>query len=463
VKKALLALVLLAAVWIVVYGYTVTRRERLYRQYVMQGDRETRRGDDFAAVVAFTDAIALKPDSMLGYLKRGEARRRRADLDAATEDFSRATVLDPANPRTLELLGDVEAARQRHDRAADHYGASVKLDDLSPRVLYKLGLSRHLGGHYTVAAEALTSAIKLDSRFAEAHYMLGVCLRDLNKPREAEDALERAVGFAPSLIVAREQLADLYGAVGRRAARIAELDRLLSADPSPARQVTLALAHASAGDTLRAVRLLRSGAGLYPDNAAIYLALGRVWLDLARVGGDRVALSKALEALQHAVSMEPSSEALTALGRARLAALDPALAERTLRQATETLPADPAAFLHLAEASERTGRAQAARRALLDYTSLVDAHDARRPGVAERVADLWLRIGEPRVAVQWYASASEGSRATPALLARLAQAQLQAGDTAGAHATLTRILDKDPDDAVARAMIKKIASPIRTP
>jgi tetratricopeptide (TPR) repeat protein len=438
VKKALLAILLAATASILVYGLVVTRQERMYRQYVGQGDQETRRGDHFAAVAAFTSAIGFKPDSMLGYLKRGEAQQRRGDLEAAAADFQQAAAIDPSSPRIHELLGDVDAARRRHEGAAGHYAASVKLDDLSPRVLYKLGVSRHLAGHDTAALDALTRASQLDGRFAEAHYMLGVCFRALDRPREAEDAFKRALALAPALIAAREQLADVYGSQGRRTSRIAELDRLLTADPGPARQIALALAHASVGDAPRAVRLLSSASGLYPDEADVYIALGRVWLDEAREQGDHVALGKALEALQHAVAMEPSGHALSELGRARLAAPDPALAERTLRQATETLPAPPSAFLHLAQAAERNGHLPAARRALLHFAALAGDDVAH-----------------------YLASEAEGPRPGPGLLLRLVQAQLEAGDPASARRTLTGLLDKDPDNAQARALLARLPPPQR--
>jgi tetratricopeptide (TPR) repeat protein len=462
-KRVLLAFVALVAVVAIAYGYTVTRRERLYRLHVVQGDYASARGDHFSAVGQFSDAIALKPDSMLGYLKRGEAHRRRGELDAAAADLERASALDPTAPRALDLLGDVEAARGRHGQAAERYAASITLDDQSPRVFYKLGVSRHLEGDPARAADALTNAVRLDGRFAEAHYMLGVSLREMHRAREAEDALKRAVALAPALLVAREELADLAGELGRRGARIAELERLLALDRTPTRYVDLALAHAASGDPSRAVRLLGSGAERYPDHAGIYLALGRVWLDVSQAEGDEIALSKAVQALQHAVSIEPSADALTALGRARLASLDAPQAERTLRQATDSLPADPVAFLQLAEAAERSGHIQAARRALVDYRSLAAPDDPRHRTIAERIGDLSMRLSDPRGAVRWFTTALEGGRATPGLLARLAQAQLLAGETSAARATLTRILEKDPENALARDLERRLKSPIPNP
>jgi tetratricopeptide (TPR) repeat protein len=368
-RRAILATVLLLAALVLVYGFTVTRRERLYRQLVVQGDYALARGNTFEAVAAFTDAIDRRPDAMLAYLKRGEAHRRRGDLEAAAADLERATALDPSSPRVLELSGDVEAARERPDRAARHYAAFTKLDDRSPRVLYKLGLSHVLAGDPAAALDPLTRAIGLDARSAEAHYMLGVALRAMNRTRDAERSLRKALDLAPTLLAAREELAELYAALGRRTDRVTELERLLSADASPGRQIALAQAYADAGQAERAIRQLRLAADVYPNNAGIHLALGRVWLQRGRTQDDPAALDQSLEAFRRAVAMDTTSAARAELGKALLAS-DPRLAERTLRQATEQLPVDPAVFLYLAEAARRSGHAQLARQALRHYQAL---------------------------------------------------------------------------------------------
>jgi predicted Zn-dependent protease len=155
------------------------------------------------------------------------------------------------------------------------------------------------------------------------------------------------------------------------------------------------------------VRLLGSAAERYPDHAETYVALGRIWLEVARPGNDRVALGKAIEALQHAASMEPTSEAIGLLGEARALASDLPLAERTLQQATQKLPADRATFLHLANAAERTGHAAVARAALLDYYALLDPADRRAADTARRIADLSARLGDRRASVIWQARSGD--------------------------------------------------------
>ena len=405
-RRTLAALIAALVLITVVYGYTMTRRERLYRQNIIDGELAMGRGDTFAALSAFSDAIALKPDSMLGYLKRGEVRYRRGELDAAADDLSTASSHDAAATRAYELRGDVDIARQLPGRAAEHYAQYIRLDDRSPRLLYKLGLARLLAGSTAAAADALSRAVTLDQRLTEAHYLLGVCLRELRRPADAHRALERAIALTPSSIAAREQLADLHGAEGNLAGRIRQLEALFRADARPGRQSALAAAYAQDGQITRAVRLLGNAAERYPDRAEVYIALGTIWLEVARRGGDRVALGKAVEALQHAASMEPTSATFALLGEARALSGDMPLAERTLQQATQNLPVEPATFLRLANASERTGRPAAARAALLDYYALFEPSDDRATEAARRIADFSARLGDRRAAVMWRARAA---------------------------------------------------------
>jgi tetratricopeptide (TPR) repeat protein len=458
VKRIAFAIVLLLAGLAVAYAWSATKRERIYRQFIDQGEAALAHDDTFAAIEAFSGAIAHKGESMLGYLKRGEAYRRRGELEAALRDLRHASEIDPAAPRPLELVGDVNYALLRYDRAAEAFQKYVRLDDRSSRIYYKLGLAKFEGGHVADAVAALRQAVSLNDRFAEAYYLLGLCQRDLQKPDAALASFQRSISLSPAMIHAREELAELYGRMGRSADRINQLDALLALDPAPSREVALGMAYAAAGQDDRAVLTLGRAAERYPDHAYTYVALGRVWLERAQARRDRVDLSKALGALQEAVGADDSSEAFMLFGRALLMTSDDEIAERMLQQATEKLPADPLAFYYLAEASERRGHLDAARQAILDYYALEgDQQDPRRrSALARRIADLSARTNDLRSAVTWYRHAADDMPSDVALLVRLAEVQARAGDRAGARTTLANALQKDPNDRTALALQRRI-------
>jgi tetratricopeptide (TPR) repeat protein len=396
---------------------------------------------------------------MLGYLRRGEAYRRRRELQEALRDLLQASELDPTAPRPLELLGDVNTSLLRYDRAGARYQAYLAIDDQSPRVLYKLGLVRYRAGHSAEGVPVLRKALTLNPRFAEAQYVLGLCLRDLHQNAEALSALTRAIDLSPALLPAREELAELYGRLGRVDERLTQLEALAALDPGPSRSIALGLAYSRAGMTDRAVPTLKQAAERYPDVAYIHVALGRVWLEAAQTRGDRTALTKALEALEGAVGNDDSSEALTLFGRALLLASDQELAERMLQDATAREPVDPYAFFYLAEAAERCDHPRIALQALLDFRTLTgEERDARRSvAMAERLGNLSMRAKDSKAAVLWYQRAVDaGGGSDAAVLVRLAGAQADAGDREAARVTLTRAIERDGTNVAARALARQL-------
>ena len=424
-KRLLLAGALLSLTLAAAYGYGVTRREANYRQLLLDGDAAVAREDLTAALEAFSAAVGVKPDSMAAYLKRGEVYRRRNDLDAALRDLRRAADLDPTAPRPRELLGDVSYAMGRFDRAAERYQEFLALDDSSHRLYYKLALAQYRAAQPAACISNIRRALEIEAQSAEAHYVLGLCLRDAQKPREALIALQRSVKLAPALLQAREELADIYGRLGRTEDRAAVLNALWALDPEPSRQVALGLAHAALGDYTSAIQTLSSAARSFPDYSYTYVALGRVWLDIAQTREDRVALEKALEALHSAARVDDNSETLMLLGRALLQASDPQAAEDVLLQATANLPAEPMAFVYLANAAEQLGHTTTARDALVQHYA-IDAGGSqprRASRFAVRIGDLSMRLRDYPAAALWYQRALSAGHDEAAIAAKLADAR----------------------------------------
>lgn len=379
VKRGLGILLLTALTAAAVYGFVVSEREASYRRFVLEGDAALARDDSYAAIEAFSVAVSLKADSMAAHLKRGEAYRRRGEYDAAVRDLRRAAEIDPLAIHPRELLGDVHyavgaasgaGAQARFSRAVERYREAVALDDRSARLQYKLGLAAFRAGQPRAAREALRQALVFDLRFAEAHYALALCERALLEPALAARSLERAVELAPAMLLAREELADLYAVRERYEAALPHLEALAALQPSAARERALGNGYARAGQLDRAVGRLAQAAQRYPDDAAMYVTVGSVWLQRASAGG-RAELRKAIEALQSGVRGDSGSHALTLLGQALLMAGDLARAEQVLLQATQRFPVEPSGFRHLADVAERRGHADVARTARASYAALV--------------------------------------------------------------------------------------------
>jgi len=417
-RYVMAVLVLAAAVATGASLYAAYAADREYSRLIDSGDQAVDDHRPFQALEAYSGAIALRPGSMLAHLKRGMAYRDRGEFDAAASDLRRAHGLDPTSTVALEQLGDVQLATRHFDRAIERYEAYLAIDDRSAPVWYKLGLALYRDGHATRATDALQRSVALNPDGTEAHLLLGLCLRDLGESVRARQSLETAANLAPALIAAREALAGLYADEGDHARAVDQLEALAALDSTrPARFVALGLAHARARRHAAAVLTLSRAVERFPNDAHVYAALGRVWLEDAETTGDVVALRKAVAALLTAAShADVTSDTLTDLGRAWQRAGDADAAARAWRQAVARLPARPAAYLLLADLCAQDRRFQEARDLLIRYAALVGGIEPLA-AVATRIAAYSIQLGEPQLALRWIDRAMDDAGETAALAA----------------------------------------------
>jgi tetratricopeptide (TPR) repeat protein len=369
--SVVLATALAAAVTAAAGVWMDVRQDREFRRLLAEGDLALAQGRTSEAIEAFSGALAFKPESMVAHLKRGETYRRRGDHDlrAALRDAREANELDPTAPQPLELLGDIESALGRNESAIAYYDRCLQLDDHGARVLYKLALAQVKNGEPSLAIAPLGRALLLDDRFAEARYLLGVALRAGGRTDAAQNELRRAIALKGTLIPAREELADLYQSRGRTRDAIEQLEAIAALEPDePERLVHVASLYARSGRHDAAVLTLARATERHPGSPAVVMALGRLWIDVASVDDDEVAIAKAVTVLQPlAGSPDATSESLSLFGHALLMAGRPAEAERVLQQAVTRQPLDPKAYRYLEEAARRLGHGTLARQAASRY------------------------------------------------------------------------------------------------
>jgi tetratricopeptide (TPR) repeat protein len=447
---------------------TAVKSDREYRRLILDGDAALSRNETFVAIEAYSEAIGIRPGSMLAYLKRGEAYQRRGDtpetLAAALRDLRRAAQLDPAATRTLEKLGDVLMQRRRFKDAVASYEAYTLLDDRAAPIFYKLALAlrgdnklpRDGGADDRPIAE-LQKAITLNPNFHEAHYVLGLCLKDRNQLAEARAGFQRALAIAPAFIPAREELAELNRLQRRPREEIEQLEALAALDPGkPERLIAVGRAHLRTGNRDRAVVTLGRAAEQFKDYPGVYAALGQVWLQAAEERGDPSDLRKALEALALvATQSTATSETLGMYGRALMLAERHAEAEAVFKQASQRLPTDPEMLPHFASVAQRLGHLDDARQALVKYSVLVD-EDRDEAAHAARIADLSMQLNDAVGAVAWYEKSVSLRASDASLLARMADAQSRAGQRDHALATIRRALEKDPNHPLARSVARRL-------
>jgi tetratricopeptide (TPR) repeat protein len=397
-KTALLtAVVVLAAAGLLVLQRL--NQEQHYRLLLDQGEQALRRGRPYAAIEAFSGALALRPASMVAFYRRGEAYAAQDQNDRAVRDLQEARRLAPDAVEPLEALGRLYERRGRYAEAADWLAqAADRLKDADPNLLYELALARYRAGFPAAARGPLQRAIARNDGMAEAHYLLGLVYRDAQQPDDAIASLERAVKLAPAMLSARDELADLYRERGRAADETDELTALASLDDRTGRQIALAMALLRARRYDDALDVLQrpSVAAVASSDPRVAIALGRIYVDRAERLHEPTAIPLALSSLASVANGTPRrSEALALFGRALYLSGDIPGAERALREAAATPPIDPEAFAFLADAAERQSHPDVARDALISLDVLegdlaspdTRAHRARRIGTLALAAD----------------------------------------------------------------------------
>jgi len=139
--------------------------------------REARHWRDSRAL--FEHALSVTSGNYFVHNNLGNLLAREGDLPGAAAQFGQALAIRPDFTEALNNLGSVAARAGRHDRALAIY----------------------------------ERAIALRPDYAKAHYNLGLSLEALDRLEEAEDHYRLALQRDPSLIEARERLAEL--AAGR--------------------------------------------------------------------------------------------------------------------------------------------------------------------------------------------------------------------------------------------------------
>ncbi|HVW06220.1 MAG TPA: tetratricopeptide repeat protein [Vicinamibacterales bacterium] len=405
-KTALLtAVVVLAAAGLLVLQRL--NQEQQYRQLLDQGEQALRRGRPYAAIEAFSGALALRPASMVAFYRRGEAYAAQDQNDRAVQDLQEARRLAPDAIEPLEALGHLYERQGRYADAADWFAqAADRLKDADPNLLYELALARYRAGFPAAARGPLQRAIARTDGMAEAHYLLGLVYRDAQQPEDAIASLERAVKLAPSMLSARDELADLYRERGRLADESDELTALASLDDRAGRQIALAMAMLRARRYDDALDVLQrpSVAAVASSDPRVAIALGRIYVDRAERLHDSASIPLALSSLASFVSGTPRrSDGLALFGRALYLSGDAAGAERLLHEAVATPPIDPEAFAFLADAAERASHPDVARDALLSLDVLEGdlASTDTRAHRARRIGALALAAGDAHTASQF--------------------------------------------------------------
>ena len=99
-----------------------------YSFFMKRAESSTEKGDLDAALVDFSKAMELKPDSFETYLERGVVHLNKKALELAVADLSKAVELNPKSSAAWSNLGDAFEKKGDAVKAKADYQKAVELD-----------------------------------------------------------------------------------------------------------------------------------------------------------------------------------------------------------------------------------------------------------------------------------------------------------------------------------------------
>ncbi len=330
------------------------RAREVYRQAV---EREAR-GDADGALALLWTASGLTPDDPEIQSRLAMALERVGALEAAVEAWRAAVAAAPRSPGPLRglVLALVASGRSTEAVRLARGAADERPDDVD--ALFTLGLAQ---SEQDVEA-ALATFQRVLAR-APAHtlarYNYALLLKRLDRLDEAVAELRRVVVADPRP-EAHHALGMALWHRGDAAGAILAFEAAVSAAPRHAdAHRMLGVAFASRRDWGRAAAALRRALDFQPDAAATHETMARV----LRASGDADGAKRhAAEAarLRRAAEREQQARVWTSTGTARLDADDALGALDALRRAVAILDTYAPAHFQMGRALERLGDEQAA-------------------------------------------------------------------------------------------------------
>jgi tetratricopeptide (TPR) repeat protein len=163
------------------------------------------------AIVAFREAIRLKPDYVDAHSALGSELLMQGKLEEAIVEIREAIRLKPGRPGTTaglySILCDALVSQGKPEEAIAPYREAIRLMPDGKYAHCGLGSVLYRQGKLKEAIAALRAAIKIDPNYHNAHYYLGSALAKLGKDQEAIAEFQEAIRIKPEGTIAHTNMA----------------------------------------------------------------------------------------------------------------------------------------------------------------------------------------------------------------------------------------------------------------
>ena len=255
------------------------------------------------ALQAIQSSLQRTPDDAKLWTLEGIVLSLQGHSPDAIDAFDRALKISPNYPAALK--GDVQSLYSAHDaRAVPLLEKILAADPKDATAHEMLAVLEKKQGNCRAAVEHFHLSADVIGTHPESLESYGDCLMRTAQPQEAIPVFQQLAALLPQQTYPKYDLAVVLVATKQNDAAIKILEPLLAADSSDPDLLSLASeAYEAAGNTPKAVSLLRQAIVLNPANAAYYTEFAsvcmshesfQVGIDMIDAGLQRIANDSSL-------------------------------------------------------------------------------------------------------------------------------------------------------------------------
>lgn len=166
------------------------------------------------AIRDYSEAIRMKPSSVLAHYERGGLFVITGEFDKALEDLNLAIRLDPQNHASWEMRGHAYLGQQMPASAISDYTRALQLEPDIVRVIKARGQAYYQKRDYTNAIIDFTKALTISTTDPEVYHGRGAAYVMVGMTNEALADLSETIRLNPKAVGSLLQRAKLYESAG---------------------------------------------------------------------------------------------------------------------------------------------------------------------------------------------------------------------------------------------------------
>lgn len=158
------------------------------------------------AVDSFTALIEIAPRNPNAYKNRGVAHMKLNQYDAAINDFEQVKTILPNLKGLYSNLGVAWYYKEDYTRAIENYDTEIFLSPDNHFAYFNRAICRAELKEYDASLKDIIKTLELVPKFYLALCLKGDLHTNMNQPKKAKQAYERAILINPDKLYAKEKL-----------------------------------------------------------------------------------------------------------------------------------------------------------------------------------------------------------------------------------------------------------------